>query len=144
MRSARDHLRLEAVGGFLFAVSGREDDMRHNLADVERYDISQRSWTRVADIPVARGGFGSAVINGYIYTFGGEGVWSCYDTVERYDPVADVWTTLDGLPEARHGIVAGVHDRHVHLVSGGRHARISISGIHRVFYPKASTVGNDS
>ena len=132
MPTARDHLRLEAVGGALYAISGRKDDLRHNYDAVERYDIATDTWTTVAPIPRGRGGFGSVVVDGRIYTFGGESVWTCYDSIERYDPEADHWDDVGPLPEARHGIMAGVIDGRIHLVSGGRHPRVSISGIHRV------------
>lgn len=136
MPTARDHLRLEAVGGSLFALSGRRDDLRHNLAVVERYDVATDTWTRAADIPLARGGFGSVVHDGAIWTFGGEEVWTCSDAVERYDPAADRWERAGSLPEARHGICAGVIGGRIHLVSGGLHPRVSVSDVHRVLSPR--------
>jgi N-acetylneuraminic acid mutarotase len=135
MPTARDHLRMEAVGRQLFAISGREDDLRLNLATTERYDIDTDTWTKVSDVPNARGGFGSAVLDGRIYTFGGEYPWTCLEAIERYDPVTDRWEILGPLPEARHGIVAGVIGGRIHLVSGGRRPRVSVSGIHRVYEP---------
>lgn len=135
MPTKRDHFRMEAVEGKLYAISGREDDLRKNLSVVERFDIESGMWSRMAEIPYARGGFGSAVIDGYIYTFGGEYVWTCLTNIERYDPREDRWETVGELPEGRHGICAGVLNGRVHLVSGGRHPRLSISGIHRIFVP---------
>jgi N-acetylneuraminic acid mutarotase len=135
MPTARDHLRMEAVGGQLFAISGREDDLRHNLATTERYDIATDTWTKVSDIPNARGGFGSAVANGHIYTFGGEYPWTCLEAVERYDPQTDRWELLGALPEARHGIIAAAIGNRIHLISGGRRPRVSVSAIHRVYEP---------
>jgi len=135
MPTARDHLRMEAVGDRLFAISGRRDDLRFNLAAVERYDIAAGAWTRVADIPNPRGGLGTTVYEGRIYTFGGELVWTNSPAVERYDPESDRWEELGRLPEARHGICAGVIDGRIHLVSGGRHPRASVSRIHRVLAP---------
>ena len=132
MRIARDHLRMEAVGGELFAISGREDDLRFNLPDVERFTIVEGRWSPAAPLGRPRGGFGSVVSDGRIYLFGGEGVWRTMDFVDRYDPALDRWERLPGLPEARHGIVGGVLRDGIHLVSGGRHPRVSISGIHRV------------
>jgi hypothetical protein len=86
----------------------------------------------MADIPVARGGFGTLVHNGMIYAFGGEWAWTCHDGIERYDPSKNLWEACGSMPEARHGIVAGVLEGRFHLVSGGRHPRLSASGIHRV------------
>ena len=135
MPTPRDHLRLEAIDEALYAVSGRKDDLRFNLDSVERYDLATRSWGSVAPHPVPRGGLGSAVLGNKLYTFGGEFTWRCHDGIEVYDPATDRWREIGRLPEARHGIVAGVLDGQVHLVSGGRHPRISVSRIHRVFRP---------
>lgn len=136
MPTARDHMRLEAVDGKLYAISGREDDLRKNLTTVECFDIRTNLWTKKADIPIGRGGFASAVLNGKIYTFGGEYTWTCLDQIEEYDPDSDTWKVLDPMPEGRHGIIAGVIGNQIHLVSGGRHPRVSVSGIHRVFEPE--------
>ena len=135
MPTARDHLRLEAVGSRLYAISGRKDDLRHNLSVTERYDIASNRWQRVADIPQGRGGMGSVAKDGFIYTFGGEHVWTCLDRIDRYDVRNDRWQTVGTLPEGHHGIVAGVIGDRIHLISGGRHPRVSVSGIHRVYEP---------
>ena len=135
MATARDHLRLESIGPFLFALSGRRDDLRFNLPDVERYDVVHDRWQPAAPIPVARGGLGSTVLGGRIYTFGGEFPWSCHAGMESYDPSADAWRKEADLPEARHGIQAGVLEGRLHLISGGRHPRVSVSAIHRIFTP---------
>jgi N-acetylneuraminic acid mutarotase len=132
MPTPRDHLRLEATHDALFAISGRRDDLRFNLATTERFDLATRQWHRVADVTLARGGLASVVLDDHIYSFGGEFPWTCADVVERYDPVADRWVRVGTLPEARHGIIAGVLAGRIHLVSGGRHPRVSVSGIHRV------------
>ena len=135
MALPRDHLRLEAVDHRLFAIAGRPDDLRFNLAVTERYDVASDTWSRVADVPTARSGLASAVLDGFVYTFGGEHLWTVSDRVERYDPESDAWKLLPALPEARHSICAGVVDGRIHLVSGGRHPRLSISAIHRVYTP---------
>lgn len=136
MPTSRDHLRMEAVGGRLYAIAGRKDDLRFNLHSLEIYDISARTWSRGADIPTARGGLTSAVLHGQVYTFGGEFPWTCSSAVERYDPALDAWETLPTLPEGRHGIVAGNIDGRIHLVSGGTHPRLSASSLHRIFEPR--------
>lgn len=135
MPTPRDHLRVEAANGELFVISGRRDDLRFNIATVESFNPKTQIWTKRADIPIARGGLGSVVLNNKIYTFGGEMLWHCLDQIERYDPVTDTWEILDPLPEGRHGIIGGVIGQDIHLIAGGRHPRVSISGIHRVFSP---------
>jgi N-acetylneuraminic acid mutarotase len=132
MPTSRDHLRMEAVNGILYAISGRKDDLRFNLGCVEAFDLKTQTWSEKAPIPTPRGGFGSTVCEGKIYTFGGEYVWRCFDVIEEYDPATNKWRSLTKLPEPRHGICAGVIDNEIHLVSGGLKPRISISNIHRV------------
>ncbi len=133
---ARDHHRMEAVDGNLYVISGRQDDIRFTLTSVEQYHIANNSWKDVKAIPLGRGGLGSAVHNGLIYTFGGELLWHCLDNFECYNPVTDEWQILPALPEGRHGIVGGFLGNTLHLVSGGKHPRISVSSIHRTFILK--------
>lgn len=135
MPTPRDHLRVEAVGRTVYAISGRQDDLRFNLSTVEALDTDSLIWKTCANIPVARGGLGSVQLDGKIYTFGGEMTWTCLDQLERYDPATDSWEVLDPLPEGRHGIQGAVVNGVIHLISGGRHPRVSISGIHRTFTP---------
>jgi N-acetylneuraminic acid mutarotase len=132
MPTPRDHLRMEAVSGILYAISGRKDDLRFNLTCVEAFDIRNNTWSKKTDIPVGRGGLGSVVYNDKIYTFGGENVWSCFDSFEEYNPLTDKWRILNKLPEPRHGICAGVIGDEIHTVSGGIKPRISISSVHRI------------
>jgi N-acetylneuraminic acid mutarotase len=138
MQYPRDHLRMEYAEGSLYAISGRQDDMRFNLPYLERFELETNEWSHLPDIPTPRGGFGSAVFDGKIYTFGGEAVWTCFDQVEAYNLRTHRWETHAGLPEARHGIIAAVIGQRIHLVSGGRHPRVSISGLHRIYTPKKS------
>ncbi len=139
MHFARDHFRAEAVNGKIYAISGRKDDLRFNVPYVEEFNRITKTWKRMADFPSPRGGFGSSVHNGKIYTYGGENVWSTSSSVEVYDPALNKWEKSDSLPESRHGIVSGWIDSELHLVTGGRHPRISVSGIHRVLKLKRNT-----
>lgn len=136
MQYPRDHLRAESVNGKIYAISGRKDDLRFNLPYLEEYNPHTNQWRRMADIPTPRGGFGSSVFNNKIYTYGGENVWSCFDVMEVFNPATNKWEKHEPIPEARHGIVSGWIGNKLHLVSGGRHPRLSISGIHRVYTSK--------
>ena len=136
MPTARDHLRMEFAGNKLYAMSGREDDLRKNIAAVEIFDLSTNSWSKGQDIPTPRGGFSSIVFVRHIYTFGGESFFNCFDKIERMDTSSGEWEELPALPEGRHGIISGIVNGKIHLVSGGRHPRISTSNIHRVLEVK--------
>ena len=132
MKTPRDHMRMEYVDGKLYALSGRKDDLRKNLGNVEVFDVQQQTWSAVDNIPTPRGGFSSIVAGKYIYTFGGESFYNCFNEIERLNTVTGKWEKLPSLPEARHGIIAGIINNKIHLISGGRHPRISTSNIHRV------------
>lgn len=132
MPTARDHMRMEFANGKLYALSGRKDDLRKNLGAVEVYDPATARWSSVDNIPTPRGGFGSIAVGKYIYTFGGESFYDCFDELERLDTETGKWEVLPSLPEGRHGIVSGLINGKISLVSGGRHPRISTSNIHRV------------
>lgn len=134
-KQARDHHRLEVLNRSLYVISGRQDDLRRTLRSVERYQLDTRQWSFVDSIPAARGGLTSQVYHGKIYVFGGEFVWSCSDEIDCYDPAKNQWAKFSRLPEARHGIISGILNDTIHLISGGRHSRISVSGIHRTFKP---------
>ncbi|WP_089356196.1 Kelch repeat-containing protein [Ekhidna lutea] len=136
MKYARDHMRMEYYKGNLYAISGREDDLRFNLDHLEKYNIESESWSLLQPIPTPRGGFSSVVFDDKIFTFGGENVWSCYSEIEVFDLIEEKWMQHESLPEGRHGIVGGVINNEIHLISGGKHPRVSVSGLHRIYSPK--------
>jgi N-acetylneuraminic acid mutarotase len=70
---------------------------------VEEYDPATDTWTTKADMPTARFGLSTSVVNGKIYAFGGARncVESAFSTVEEYDPATDTWTTKADMPTAR-------------------------------------------
>jgi len=67
---------------------------------LEVYDPATNTWTRKADVPGARNGIGQFVLNGMIYSVGGEESpsGSFTNTVYRYDPNKDTWTTMKPFP----------------------------------------------
>ena len=61
-------------------------------------EIYSQSWTRMADMAVAKASFGCAEANGKLYAFGGEGPSSTLspnllNIVEEYDPQLNSWKT---------------------------------------------------
>ena len=90
----RTELGLVAVGNQLYALGGYSGSM---LSRVERFDPATNSWTRVADMHVARRSFAVGVIDGKIYV--GPGLsyidtenGTAVKTTEAYDPATDTWT----------------------------------------------------
>ena len=73
---------------------------------VEVYDPSTDTWTRKADMPTARGFFGTAVVDGKIYAIGGS------PNMNEHDPgIAVVEVVRPGHghvdPQGRHAHAAG-------------------------------------
>lgn len=59
---------------------------------VESYDPLTDTWTRKADMPTARWGLATGVVNGKIYAIGGGNAARdvVYNTVEIYNPQGDL------------------------------------------------------
>ncbi len=66
-----------------------------------RFDIRNRTWTRMADLPVVMGYIKGASINGRIYIPGGYSSTGVTNTTYVYDPSTDSWSQIpagDGIP----------------------------------------------
>ena len=68
------------------------------------------SWTRKADMPIARGGHAACEVDGVLYVMGG-GTQTNSDfpqlqSLLAYDPKADTWTPKRDMPTARRFLAA--------------------------------------
>lgn len=87
-------------------------------------------WTRKADMPTARAGLSTSVVNGKIYAIGGthqcNGVndFTALSTVEEYDPVTDRWTGKADMPGPKAGVTAEVLDGKIYVIGGGHRLEI--------------------
>ncbi|MBA7639906.1 N-acetylneuraminate epimerase [subsurface metagenome] len=81
---------------------------------------AEETWTKKADMPTARLGLSTSVVNGKIYAIGGgysiEGPHS--RTVEEYDPVTDTWTKKADMPTGRLGHSASVVNAKIYVIGG--------------------------
>jgi N-acetylneuraminic acid mutarotase len=108
---------------FVYALGGRARRVR---ADVERYDAVHDRWRSLADMPTARAGLASAIIDRDIYAIGGRrnGGGPCSGrelrVVERYDIRTNSWVTLAPLPAPRSDGAAVAVGGRVHLFGGCR------------------------
>ncbi|MCM3339216.1 hypothetical protein M3650_11340 [Paenibacillus sp. MER TA 81-3] len=81
-------------------------------------------WIKRSDIPEARTGSASAVVDGKIYVFGGSsGSNAAYtgikhDNTYEYDPSTDTWTEKKNMLTARSGVSAAVIDSKIYVVRG--------------------------
>ena len=90
---------------------------------------AEDTWTKKADMPTARVGPSTCVVDGRIYAIGGvvcslDG--SCehpigapaVSTVEEYDPASDTWTKKADMPTARKAPGTSVVDGKIYAIGG--------------------------
>lgn len=109
------------VGGKLVVTGGRAPGIRavdqRPLASTEIYDPADNRWTAGAPLPTARGSLAAAVLNGRLYTFGGEtAAREVSDDVERFDGVR--WQALPPMPQGAHGLGAVAHGGAIYVMGG--------------------------
>jgi uncharacterized protein (TIGR03437 family) len=136
MPTARDHLTAQAAGEKFYAISGRAAQI---FTVNEEYDVATRTWRSRARIPTGRGGLGSAVVDGRILVFGGEGPSGTPENTfrqnEEYDPATDSWRSLPPMPTPRHGLYGVAVDGRAFAPSGGPRAGAFFSNVHEVYHP---------
>jgi N-acetylneuraminic acid mutarotase/sugar lactone lactonase YvrE len=81
---------------------------------------AESTWTRKADMPTARWGLSSCVVDGKIYAIaGGQAMYSTYlSTVEVYDPKTDTWTKKADMLTGRAFAGASVVNGNIYVVGG--------------------------
>ena len=81
--------------------------------------VAEGSWTRKADMPTARFGLTSSVVNGKIYAIGGAtGPGADVQTVEEYDPATDSWRKMADMLTAVSWYSASVVDDRIYAIGG--------------------------
>jgi len=117
---AKDHFQAAVLGGRFYAIGGRDGDLGKERTSNLAYDFATRRWvTGLSELPTARGGFATTVLDGQILVMGGEGLDGIFHQVEAYDPARDTWRELEPMPSGRHGIEAVVCGGAVYVVDGG-------------------------
>ena len=76
------------------------------------------TWTTRADMPTARFGLSTSVVNGKIYAIGGERSAQPLSTVEEYDPATDTWTAKADMPTARYALSTSVVNGKIYAIGG--------------------------
>jgi len=118
-----DHPAAVSHDGKLYLVGGFENRVAVNT--LFEFDPASREWTRLADMPTARGAEAAAVIDGKLYVAGGApptfptSLVDPYDALEVYDFATDSWSRAAALPTARHHI-GGAALKGKFYVAGGR------------------------
>ena len=107
------------VNGALYAVGGFNTSVFSVLNTVEAYNPATNTWTADIPMPTARSALAAAVINGTLYTVGGNNQGLAFlDTVEAYDPATNTWTTKAPMPVTRSFLTAGVVNGTLYAVGG--------------------------
>ncbi|PYI82047.1 MAG: hypothetical protein DME26_18740, partial [Verrucomicrobia bacterium] len=82
------------------------------------------TWTGKTDMPTARLGLTTCVVNGKIYAIGGvnhPGVdTEVLTTVEEYDPATDLWTRRSDMPTSRNWAAGAVVNGKIYVSGGDR------------------------
>jgi hypothetical protein len=109
---------------------------------------SEDSWTEKAPMQQARGRLGVAVVNGRIYTIGGDigftlgwdydiGTHLVVGATEEYDPKTDLWTTKTPMPTARKFFAIAVYQNKIYCIGGS--TRNSTTTVNEVYDPATDT-----
>jgi N-acetylneuraminic acid mutarotase len=122
MPTARNHHVAEGVGGRLVVTAGRAGD-DFTMTATEIYDPETDGWSEGAPLRTGRSGVAAAVLDEWMYVFGGEtfdpGAERTFDEAERYSLEQDRWEAMDPMPTARHGLGAATVGGAIYVVSGG-------------------------
>jgi non-specific serine/threonine protein kinase len=124
----REHLAATALGGRVYAIGGRMAGYDTNLGTVEAYDPRVGRWTRLPDVPDARGGTGATAIAGRIVSVGGESPDGTNRTVWALPLRAARWARLPDLPTPRHGLGVVALNGRVWAIAGGPEPGLTVSG----------------
>ena len=99
------------------------------VSDTQRNSLGPATlqWIRKADMPTARTGFATSVVNGKVFVIGGNiqlkrgefGDLSA-STVEMYDPETDTWEQKANMPTARAGVSVSVVDGKIYAIGGSQ------------------------
>jgi N-acetylneuraminic acid mutarotase len=126
--SPGEHLAAAAAGSRVYAVGGRSAGIDTNTNRFEVYDPRGRRWTRLAPIPVARGGTGAALVDGRMVSVGGERPQGTIGSVYGYELRARRWRRLPDLLTPRHGLGVVAAAGRVYVVAGGPEPGLTVSG----------------
>jgi len=76
------------------------------------------TWTKKANMPTARGGISTCVLNDKIYAIGGGSANGYTPTTEEYDPSSDTWAKRNDMPTTRGDASASAVDGRIYVMGG--------------------------
>jgi RNA polymerase sigma factor (sigma-70 family) len=120
--TARSGLATSVVNGKIYAIGGTNQRAGFNdcvgLSTVEEYDPAKDKWAKKSDMPTARWGLSTIVLNDKIYSISGANRWPATPTVEIYDPITDTWTKGTDIPTVRALFGASIVDGKIYVFGG--------------------------
>ncbi|XP_062110652.1 F-box/kelch-repeat protein At1g67480 [Humulus lupulus] len=105
--------------------------------DVYQYDSCLNSWSKLADMNVARYDFASAEVNGKVYAVGGYGIdGNSLSSAEVYDPETNSWSIIESLRRPRWGCFACGFEGKLYVMGGRSSFTIGNSKFVDVYNPE--------
>jgi N-acetylneuraminic acid mutarotase len=125
--------KIYVIGGWAFEeihyVHGGFRNIGNVVPTVEEYDPATNTWTKKSDMPTARGGLTTCVVNGRIYAIGGvTDRMELVAAVEEYNPATDTWTKRSDIPTPRWNLSASVVERKIYVIGGWRKEKTIYKG----------------
>lgn len=122
--------RQHAVGAVyddtFYVVGGRwfeKTNVRDTVFKLDLNDMEAGWTTSESRMPTPRGGICGAVVDGTLYTFGGEGQrpshTGIFPNVEAFNLETEEWTELEHMPVPRHGTSAVSVGNKIYIPGGG-------------------------
>ena len=121
MKHPRIYHSANVVNGKIYVMGGCERCWGEIVTkSVEVYDPLTNEWTSIGNMPEAKGGFGTVVIDNKIYTFGGTLFRDdyVYNSVHVFDPSNNSWEKLSDMPYPREFMAAATHKGKAYLMGG--------------------------
>jgi len=123
MPTARHSLSTSVVNGKIYAIGGAPDSpgiFANAISTVEEYNPMADTWTRKTDMPTARWGLSTAVVNGKIYAIGGLASPNAQvvSAVEEYNPKTNKWVRKADMPTVRAYFSTSVVGGKIYAIGG--------------------------
>ncbi|PKI77008.1 hypothetical protein CRG98_002511 [Punica granatum] len=132
------------LNGKLLVIAGYSAGNGRGLAsdEVYQYDSCLNSWSRLANMNVARYDFACAAVNGKVYAVGGYGIeGDSLSSAEVYDPDTDKWTLIESLRRPRWGCFACGVEGKLYVMGGRSSFSIGNSRFVDVYNPEKHAWG---
>ena len=105
---------------YYWKVVVRDNHYAYAYGPVYSFTTRDCPWFYKKELPSARYGFGTAVVNGKIYVIGGTDGINYLNEVLEYDPALDSWTRKADMPTARSDLAVTVWDNKIYAIGGSR------------------------